>query len=147
MFTTLTNVVITISIALTSRIVRKSSKKSKQHIKNEMQIIERSLGEKQTMDFKRIKASNYLWISFVSFWLPWGLARLSFSFTSNVVISQIINDVCQTLSVTIYFTIPLVYYHMGSNFYKFMRHLFSKKVKPLTEGSLVQEINVIEMKE
>jgi len=141
-FTPLTDVIITISITLTSQIVIIYSKKSKQHIKNEIKKIKRSLGEKQTMNFKRIKASNYLWISFTSFWLPWGLARLSFSFTSNVVMSQIINDVCQTLSVTIYFTIPLVYYHMDSNFYTFMRQLFPKKVKPLIEPSLVQELNV-----
>ena len=128
-FTPITDIVATVLVTGSSFIIARTTRKLKAEIMKVNNTTHTVLGLKRKTNFRRIKATHILWISYTVFWVPWGITRLTFAFNINPTISQLLNDFSQTLSLSVYLTIPGTYFLMDSKFSNYIRSTLRKTFK------------------
>ena len=132
-FTPITDFVATVTITGSSLVISGSTRKLKAEITKVNKTTHTILGLKRKINFRRIKATHILWISYTVLWVPWGVTRLTFAFNINPTVSQLLNDFSQTLSLSVYLAIPGTYFLMDSQFPNYIK---STLQKPFTGRSL-----------
>ena len=120
-FTPITDIVATVTITASSLVISEATRKLKVEITKVNNTTHTILGLKRKTNFRRIKATHVLWISYTVFWVPWGITRLTFAFNINPTVSQILNDFSQTLSLLVYLAVPGTYFLMDSQFPKYIK--------------------------
>ena len=125
-FTPITNIVATVTITGSSIVISRTTRKLKAEITKVNKTAHTILGLRRKTNFRRIKATHILWISYTVFWVPWGITRFSFAFNINPTVSLYLNDFFQTLSLSVYLAIPGAYYLMDSKFSNYIKSSLRK---------------------
>ena len=125
-FTPITNIVATVTITGSSVVISRTTRKLKAEITKVNITTHTILGLKRKTNFRRIKATHILWISYTVFWVPWGITRFTFAFNINPTVSLYLHDFFQTLSLSVFLAIPGAYYLMDSKFPTYIKSSLRK---------------------